>query len=244
MTKQKKTKKPGPEAVRDAVAIIRKHGLSAGELVALFDLSQSWVTRARRADLPTVRNGRHDPAAVLAWIRARESEKPPPAAREDSKTMERWRSARADVAEIERELRLGQLVPRAEVAEAMGMACLVAKNRLFNAVTKVASQCSHLAPRAEFEVERVLRAEVIEVCEAFSRSMHPADYGYRWPPEDGASTPTATTTPNTASSTTSPAAATRNPTDGVVTGAARSADAEDLTDPPADAGNTPTENEE
>ncbi len=242
MTKQKKTKKPGPEAVRDAVALIRRHGLSAGELVALFDLSQSWVTRARRADLPTMRSGRHDPAAVLAWIRAREAEKPPPAAREDSKTMERWRSARADVAEIERALRLGQLVRRDEVVEAMGMSSLTCKNRLFASVTKVASQCSHLAPRAEFEVERILRAEVTDICNDFARSMDPRDYGYRWPPQDGDAATAAT---NPASGTTSPATATNNSTDGVATGTARPADAEDLTDPPADdAGNIPTENEE
>jgi phage terminase Nu1 subunit (DNA packaging protein) len=187
--------------VRAAVKLLRERGLAPAELVALFDVSQSWCTRARSAGLPATRNGRHDPAAVLAWTRAREQEKPPPAIREDSPSLERWRAARADVAEIERELRRGQLLERSTVVDFAARAAQACRARMDAMVHTLGSMFGE-------EVRDSARLAVDDLCLFFERGMRRAAGDE---PEGDGSAPDPAAAPATAtgaSSTADPAPAT------------------------------------
>src|SRR5262245_5913982 len=149
--------------VRDAIATIRELGLGAADLVALLGVSEAWATRARAAGLPRRPDGRHDPAEALRWIRARDRERVPVAAAADesSPELERWRRARADLAELELGIRRDELVDRAAVAQQGARQVLLVRTALGSIARKAGRRLLN-APTADW-IEQQLLDDVYRV---------------------------------------------------------------------------------
>jgi hypothetical protein len=212
-----------------------KRGRTTHELAALAGVASSTLKLHARAGAPMPRRK----ADVMKWLPAyhawREARRRPAGApraaahhvEELRVTIERKRLL-ATLTKIAVAEKMGKLVPRDEVVTSRSVAILTVKNRLFTMVKKFAARFGPLiGPNGEALVEGDLLAEVTETCLALSRSMDPRDHGIPWPPQDGEDAPTATT----------------HRTHDVVTGTARPADAEDLTDPLANEAGITTWNE-
>lgn len=166
--KPKRSRVREAATVRAAVALIRERGCAPGELAALLDLSQSWVTRARAAGLPRTATGRHDPARVLEWIRESDRERPPVVAGSDSSPdLERWRRARADLAELDLDARRGSLVDRREVVDYIAKANTVVVTRMTLLVGRMQSVFGE-------EIGKELQTETGSICSAFERGLEHA----------------------------------------------------------------------
>jgi hypothetical protein len=231
MTKVKPKGGRPPHEAPETVGDLRR--LSRAQVMRFLGIPPATLDAWRRAGLPDHR-GRFDAAGVVAWLREQWRRERAANTAAPSAELEGWRRARRQREELALDEARGRLVPRTDVQEFVGMAILTAKGRLFGLVTKAAAQLAHLAPRAEFEVERVLRAEVHDVCDAFARSMHPADHGLEWPPKNtGTAAPSPTPPP--------PAATTEPLVESP--GTEPDGDENDSSTPADEAGNT-TKNEE
>lgn len=208
-----------------------KRGRTTHELAALAGVASSTLKLHTRAGAPMPRRK----ADVMKWLPAyhawREARRRPagapraaaPHPEELRVTIERKRLL-ATLTKIAVAEKMGKLVPRDAVVVSRSLSILTVKNRLFGMVKMFAARFGPLiGPNGEALVEDALLADVTETCLALSRSMDPRDHGIPWSPQDSEEELAATT----------------NRTDDVVAGTARPADAEDLTDPPADAAGNP-----
>lgn len=173
---QRQNPRPGRRrAVADAIAVLLEQGLAPGDLMRLLGVSQPWVTRARAAGLPRRSDGRHDLSPVFRWVREREREKPPVPAAGESKELERWRRARADVAELDLEQRRGELVDRNEVVDYVCRTIDALKQRLRNMTKRLASRL-YDAPSAAY-CEEQIEEEVRAILRAFANGLDRAAEG-------------------------------------------------------------------
>jgi len=156
----------------------RKHVLSEQEIAALAGVSDtSWRShRKQGAPVPTSRD-KLEPwlRDYHAWRKAHgkvstTTEMPPATVTPEHR---RWSTERAKYLAIASRIavseKLGELVPRREVVEFAGRACLVVRQRLNEHVRKMSSRL--LGAPSEFAIEQALQAEVDDILAGFERGL-------------------------------------------------------------------------
>lgn len=93
-----------------------------------FSRTAGTIGRWVREDGCPGRAGHYDLDAIEAWLDARNSDADPEMTGAVSPALERFRNARADLAELERDQKRKELVPRHEVHQVMGQVADVLRN--------------------------------------------------------------------------------------------------------------------
>ena len=145
--------------------------LNGAEVAELYGVTREAVRQWHvKGGCPRNEDKTFDLAAVIAWREARLEADVADLAGSDNPELQRWRAARADMAEMERDLRRGLLIKR-EAVEANEQQQVAAVRKALLALPKrLAPKLAGAAGRADLHqtFENAIRQAVVNVCNTFA----------------------------------------------------------------------------
>ena len=143
------------------------------ELMALTGKSARTLMRWQREGMPRAKDKTYDLAQVWNWVEEHLRTTARPVAEGKSPEWERFRAAKADMAEMQLEKLRGELMPRAEVESGLRARAAALKRGLLGLPRALAPMLAIMTePR---EVEAALRANVVDLLRRYAGTNDDGD---------------------------------------------------------------------